>query len=250
MMAQAEQQPLLGILGGMGPLATVDFLGKLTRSLPAKCDQDHLPWITLSQPGIPDRSRAIQNGDDGPGAYLIKGVAWLAAQGVQFVVIPCNTSHFWYDRMQAASSVPIIHIADAAVTALEASTARQAGQVAILATRGTVNAGIYSTRLKAAGYQLAEMGEPEQLAVDGIIAAVKGGEVGKARQEMAVLEAVLYQRGVKTIILGCTELPIAHERREKQEGLQAVDTSLALAKAALSKLGYLSAVTPGAKAAG
>ncbi|MEY4756070.1 MAG: hypothetical protein RJA34_968, partial [Pseudomonadota bacterium] len=198
-----QQQALLGILGGMGPLATVDFLFKLTRLTAANCDQEHLPWVTASQPGIPDRSAAIKAGNDGPGPYLTKGVAWLAAQGVQLITIPCNTSHFWFDQMQAASSVPILHIADATIEELQHSEG-EIGAITIMATRGTIQAGIYSRRLAAKGFDLAAIRENEQSVVDQIIKDVKGGQVGAARDAMRALLHQLSARGVKTAILGCT----------------------------------------------
>ena len=235
-----QQQALLGILGGMGPLATVDFLGKLTRLTPATCDQDHLPWVTVSQPGIPDRSAAIKAGNDGPGPFLTKGAAWLAAQGAKLIAIPCNTSHFWYEQMQAASSVPILHIADATIEELQRGQG-PTGAIAILATRGTVQAGIYSKRLVAKGFDLAEIAEEEQTVVDQIIKDVKGGQVGPARDAMRLLLQALAGRGVNTAILGCTELPIAHIVRsgDPHSGVQAIDTSLALATVSLRRLGYL-----------
>ncbi len=235
-----QQQALLGILGGMGPLATVDFLGKLTRLTPATRDQDHLPWLTVSQPGIPDRSAAIKAGNDGPAPFLTKGVQWLAEQGVGLIAIPCNTSHYWYESMQAVSSVPILHIADATIEELQQSNA-SVGPVAILATRGTVQAGIYSTRLAAKGFDLFDIREEEQVVVDQIIKDVKGGQIGTARDTMRTLLRTLTDRGVHTVILGCTELPIAHMVRsgEAPGGLQAIDTSLALATVCLRRLGYL-----------
>jgi aspartate racemase len=239
-MMETQQQALLGILGGMGPLATVDFLGKLTRLTPATRDQDHLPWVTVSQPGIPDRSAAIKAGNDGPGPFLIKGAAWLATQGTKLIAIPCNTSHFWFEQMQAASSVPILHIADATIEELQRNEG-PSGAIAILATRGTVQAGIYSKRLQANGFDLAAITEDEQSVVDQIIKDVKGGHVGPARDAMRVLLQTLADRGVKTAILGCTELPIAHIVRagDPHSGVQAIDTSLALATVSLRRLGYL-----------
>jgi 3-hydroxyisobutyrate dehydrogenase-like beta-hydroxyacid dehydrogenase len=88
-----QQQALLGILGGMGPLATVDFMDKLTRLTPAKCDQEHLPWVTFSQPGVPDSNAAIQSGGHAPMPYLTRGAAWLAAmQAGSCAVLDCPIS--------------------------------------------------------------------------------------------------------------------------------------------------------------
>lgn len=235
-----QQQPLLGVLGGMGPLATVDFLDKLVRLTPARRDQEHLPWITACQPGMPDRSQSIRSGDDAPLAWLLRGVAWLAEQGVQLIVIPCNSSHHWYEQIQAACTVPIAHIADAAVLELRACRQPASGPIAVLGTRGMIQAGIYSKRLAAAGYELAKLDEPEQSAVDTVIAEVKAGKVHKAREHMRELESLLHRRSVSAAILGCTELPIAHEKRNPS-GVPAIDSSSALAKEALRRLGYLPA---------
>lgn len=235
-----RQQALLGILGGMGPLATVDFLGKLTRLTPADCDQDHMPWITFSQPGIPDRSTAIQSGDDAPLPFLTQGVAWLASQGVRLIAIPCNTSHYWYEQMQQAASTPILHIADATIEEMQLRTA-PAGLVAVLATRGTVQAGIYGTRLRAHGFAVEDIREAEQQTVDQIIRSVKAGDLGNARDTMRALLLTLAERGVRTAVLGCTELPIAYMVRagDAHSGVEAIDTSLALASVCLRRLGYL-----------
>jgi aspartate racemase len=238
-MMDTQQQALLGILGGMGPLATVDFLGKLTRLTPANCDQDHLPWVTVSQPGIPDRSAAIKVGNDGPVTYLIKGVAWLAAQGVSHIVIPCNTSHYWFDQMQAACHVPILHIADATIEELQLSES-PIKSIAVLATRGTVKAGIYSLRLAAVGFDVVALSEDKQNIVDQIIKDVKGGDIERASGAMKVLLLTLSRQGVTTVILACTELPIANSGGSgaSPNDLHLIDSSLALASVSLRRLGY------------
>lgn len=231
--AHPVQQPLLGILGGMGPLATVDFLGKLTRCLPASCDQEHVPWVALSQPGAPDRSRAVENGDDGPLPYLIQGAAYLAAQQVRLIAIPCSTSHCWFDRIQRASTVPILHIADAASEALRRHATFSDGPIAVLATRGTVKNRIYEDRIAAAGFRVMTLAETDQCTVDAVIRNVKSGELDEARRDLQLLQTALQQRGAAGLILGCTELPLVNAG-----GLPAVDVTQSLAEAALRRLGY------------
>ena len=170
-------------------------------------------------------------------------MSWLSDQGARLIAIPCNTSHYWYPQMQAASDATILHIADATIEELHLS-AQPAGQVAVLATRGTVRAGIYSRRLLEHGFALTELAEDEQVQIDHIIKSVKAGEVGTARDAMRLLLLTLAGRGVQTAILGCTELPIAHMVRagDTPSGVQAIDTSLALATACLRRLGYLQSV--------
>lgn len=236
-MTGLRQAPLLGILGGMGPLATVDFLEKLTRQTRAQCDQDHVAWITVSQPGIPDRSAAIMAGNNGPWPYLVQGAAWLVAQGVQLIAVPCNTSHYWYGPMQSACPVPILHIAQATVEELHRLPPAQ-GATAVLATRGTLHANIYGSRLAEQGFAVLPVSEQEQASVDAIIGHVKAGRIPAARSQLRALLAQLAARGVDTVILGCTELPIAQSNRsgDVPAGMRVVDTSLALASASLRHL--------------
>jgi aspartate racemase len=185
---------------------------------------------------MPDRSRAIHDRNDGPLPFLVDGVAYLAAQGVGLIAIPCSTSHFWFGAMQAASSVPILHIADAALEELERKESRRPGPVAVLATRGTHQSGIYRDRLVFAGYDVFALSEPDQVAVDTAIAGVKRGEIGLARQQMETVEASLAAHGVKAVILGCTELPLAWEKTSDR--MASIDTTAALAASCLRRLGY------------
>src|SRR3954471_9827880 len=107
-----KQRPLLGVLGGMGPLATVDFLAKLIEETPAKGDPDHVPVIVYSVPQIPDRPGAILENTESPLPAMLEGVRHLKRGGATLIAIACNTAHFWYDAL-SAEGVPIAHIADA-----------------------------------------------------------------------------------------------------------------------------------------
>jgi aspartate racemase len=109
---------LIGVLGGMGPLAAVDFLHKRIASAPAKRDQDHVPTLVWNVPQIPDRQKALAGTGPSPLPAMLEGIARLNAAGASRIVIPCNTAHIWFDDLQSASQAPIIHIADATITAL------------------------------------------------------------------------------------------------------------------------------------
>jgi aspartate racemase len=138
----------IGVFGGMGPSATVDFMDKLVQLTPAKRDQDHLPVIVASFPQIHDRSRAILGVGPDPLPFLLKGIEFLNSVKVGVIAIPCNSSHHWYEQMSAASKVPILHIAASCVAAL----GEEAGQrVAILATRGALASGFYQRALQERG---------------------------------------------------------------------------------------------------
>jgi aspartate racemase len=110
---------MIGVLGGMGPAATVDFLAKLIRLTPAERDQDHVPVVVLSEPRVPDRVGPIMDGrGPSPLDALRRGIRTLERAGAGCIAIPCHTAHFWYDQMVASAHVPILHIADAVLADL------------------------------------------------------------------------------------------------------------------------------------
>src|SRR3954465_3228012 len=151
---------VLGVLGGMGPLATVDFLRKLIEETPAARDEEHIPVIAWSVPQIPDRPPAITGTGESPLPAMLAGIHTLKAAGAIAIAIPCNTAHYWYDDMVREGGVPIVHIADAALEELAARSS--AGKtVGLIATKGTLAAGFFQSRLKARGITPLINAEPD-----------------------------------------------------------------------------------------
>src|SRR3954451_645415 len=142
---------VLGVLGGMGPLATVDFLGKLIEETPAARDEDHLPVIAWSVPQIPERPPAITGNGESPLPALLDGIRTLKQAGAIAIAIPCNTAHHWYSQMVRDGGLPIIHIADAALTEL-AGRHITGNKVGLIATKGTLAARFFQERLSARGF--------------------------------------------------------------------------------------------------
>src|SRR5690349_7057585 len=123
-----DDDRMLGVLGGMGPLASSQFMLRLTQLTPATRDQDHIPTVLWSDPRVPDRTIGrLGNGVD-PLPWLLRGIEGLRRAGCGAIAIPCNTAHGWYDQMRNAAQMPILHIVDAAAVEL-----RQLG-----ITRGTL----------------------------------------------------------------------------------------------------------------
>ena len=206
-MASIPPRRLIGVLGGMGPAATVDFMSKIVMATPAAVDQDHVPLIVHSVPQIPDRSSSITAGSDAPFLPLLAGARMLQSSGVELIAIPCNTAHHWYNRLARACETPILHIADAVRDAMQTAPANP-GRVALMATRGTIAAGIYD-RLAMTGVDLLIPDEPTQQRVDQAIARVKGSDhTGATREAVAAAEALI-AAGTGTLLLACTELPVA-----------------------------------------
>jgi aspartate racemase len=198
---------MLGVLGGMGPQATADFLAKLAACTEAQSDQQHLPVVAWSVPQIPDRTSAILHGGDSPLGLMLHGVRMLYALGAKAIVIPCNTAHYWYDDLSARAGLPILHIVDAAVDQI--SSARpEARRLGLLATEGTLRSGIYQNRLPAKF----EVIEPDPVSIVGVmrgIAEVKAGRLDAARPLFDEAAEALRRKGTDAILLACTEIPLA-----------------------------------------
>jgi aspartate racemase len=214
----------LGVLGGMGPAATIDFMAKIVAATPGTRDQDHVPMIVRSEPRIPDRSTAIISGSDAPLRALVAGVRLLEGAGADMIAIPCNTAHYWYDALRAETRLPIIHIVDAVRRELMKAGVR--GDIAVMATRGTILAEVYQRRLGAYGGEVIIGDETVQSLVDRGISSVKGGLTATPPVEEAVLR--LLDAGASKVVLACTELPIALAGSPLRE--HCIDATLALAR--------------------
>jgi aspartate racemase len=224
--------PLIGILGGMGPAATVDFMDRvvrLTSTAGATCDQQHLPLLIANLPHIPDRSKAMLEAGEDPLPAMLDGLDMLNRNGVELIAIPCNSAHHWYDEMRRHSKAPILHIAETCVAAVPLGTRR----VAVLATGGTLNSGLYQHILSAHGIEPVVPDDATQQRIDACIHAVKAGEFGESALQLAAALADLEARGAQAAVMGCTEIPLA--ARELSAPLMTlVDSTLELARATVS----------------
>ncbi len=228
-MEQTPRRRLIGVLGGMGPAATIDFMAKVLAATPADADQEHVPLIVHAVPQIPDRSTAIATGSDAPFSPLLAGLRVLERSGAECVAMPCNTAHHWHARLSRSSTVPVLHIADAAAEML-AAVGAGSRRVALMATRGTLAAGIYRERLAGVVGRLVVPPEPTQVLIDGAIAAVKRGDAAHARKGAHEAARRLVGEGAELLLLACTELPIALAAGDPP-GVPVIDATEALARA-------------------
>jgi aspartate racemase len=223
---------ILGVLGGMGPLASAQFMVRLTMLTPAERDQDHVPVVLWSDPRVPDRTRGRLAGGEDPLPWLLRGLSGLKAAGCGAVAIPCNTAHGWYDEM-AGEGLPILHIVDAA--AAELRRVVPAGKVGVMGTAGTLHMRLYQDRLERMGWQtiVPTDGEMERL-VTPAIARVKAGRLAEAYEPLATGVRALASRGAQAVVLGCTEIPLGIQAGPWQElPAPLIDTIDALALAAI-----------------
>jgi aspartate racemase len=200
---------VLGVLGGMGPLASAHFMARLTLLTPAERDQDHIPAILWSDPRVPDRTAARLDGGPDPLPALLRGLRGLETAGAQAIAIPCNTAHGWHAPLQDATALPILHIVDAAVAALRA-VAVPGATVGLLGTAGTLAMRLYQDRLEALGFRCLTPGSAVMASlVTPAIAQVKANRLGVAHPLAAEAVGVLAGRGATCVVLACTELPLA-----------------------------------------
>lgn len=217
----------------MGPLATVDFLRKLVEETPAARDEDHIPVIAWSVPQIPERPAAITGNGESPLPALLEGIRTLKAAGAVAIAIPCNTAHYWYDDMLRAGGLPIIHIADAALSELEAR--RIPGTtVGLIATKGTLAAGFFQAKLAARGLQpiTNSNADIDQFVLPAIV-HVKRNELDAAAALLEIAVAKLFADGAGGVILACTETPVVLDRLSPRLAVNCVDATRALAKASV-----------------
>jgi len=199
---------IIGILGGMGPAATADFYAKLVSMTPGRHDQDHLRTVIWSDPAIPDRTEALLAGGPDPTPWLLNGSRVLREAGATVIAIPCNTAHAFVPRIADHVGLPIVHmIGEVArhLTTLQPPV-RTAG---LLATTGTVHAGLYQEWLDRHGIRLV-LPDPagRQSEVMAAIRAVKAGNRGAAAASLAEVARQLTAQGAQAIIAGCTEIPL------------------------------------------
>ena len=227
------EKKIVGVIGGMGPLATVDLYRKIVERTLADCDQAHVRTIIDSNTNIPDRTAALLSGGESPVRELQSSARLLERAGAQVLVMPCHTAHCFYDEVQAAVQVPVLNMIQLTVQELKLRGVARAG---LLATDGAVQSGIYQRHFEGSGIELL-LPDPEGQAalMDMIYSGVKAGRTDYDTQAVRTVLDRLMDAGAQTLILGCTELPPAFE----MYGLDYpnLDPTLTLALAAITASG-------------
>ena len=225
---------VLGVLGGMGPLASAQFMLRLTLLTPAERDQDHVPAVLWSDPRVPDRTHGKLSGGADPLPWLLRGVRGLRAAGCGAIAVPCNTAHGWYEEM-AAEGLPVLHIVEAAADDL-ARVLPPGGVVGVMGTAATLAMRLYQGRLERRGWRCIQPSEEEmQDQVSPAIAQVKANRVAEAYAPLAAVVQSLAARGAGAVVLGCTEIPLGIQAGPWQTlGVPVVDSIDALARASIA----------------
>jgi len=224
---------LVGVLGGMGPLATIDFIRKVWAATPATFDQDHVPLIVASIPQVPDRTAAFRGEGASPLAAMVASGQRLARAGAGLVVMPCNTAHLWFAELEAALALPMLHVVDAALE--DAVALAGAGAcIGLLCTDATLASGMYMNRASRFGgvrWALPTAHEMLEWVMPGI-AAVKAGTLDRGTELLGKAADALARRGAQALVLGCTEIPLV--LGSGNSPLPLVDATDALARRAVA----------------
>jgi aspartate racemase len=230
--ADVAPKHFIGIFGGMGPEATANLYAEIVRLTPAQRDQDHLPTLIYSLPQVPDRTTSIKSGDRAIVSYLVEGVTRLEKAGASFIVIPCNTAHYYYADMQSAVKIPILHLISETVAAV-AQRHPECKTVGLLATSGTIQSKLYENEFRARGIAVVYPDDATQ--TDCVMKAVYGIKAGGDRREQADLLCAagreVEAKGAQVILLGCTEIPLAFDA--KRASVPVVNATQVLAEAAI-----------------
>ncbi|ACR68212.1 aspartate/glutamate racemase family protein [Edwardsiella ictaluri] len=221
---------LIGVLGGMGPAATVDMFNKFVTFTSARRDQQHIPLLISSIPDIPDRSAALMQEGHSPLPAMRDYLQRLEQAGAECIVIPCNTAHFWFDELRQSCHVELLNIVGATLNEVCASGQRHIG---LLATDATLYMGLYQQAIEAHGLRCIAPDRGGQEQVMESIYALKAGDAGHARRLMARQADALFARGAQIIVLGCTEVPVILAKALREQPERYIESTGALVRAGI-----------------
>ncbi len=226
----------IGILGGMGPLATADLYRKIIEHTRADRDSEHIRVYIDGNAAIPDRTAAILHGGEDPVPEMLSALRHLEACGADCIIMPCNTAHYFLPRLREQTALPILDMQR--ITAAVCRERFPGKTAAILATDGTVQSGLYDRALDAEGVRWIHPGEYEQKTlmhlIYDVVKASRPMEPEKERWD-AILDTLRGQ-GADLFILGCTELPVLAGVLPSEGPF--LDPTDELAKAAIRFCGY------------
>ena len=222
-------EPSLGVIGGMGPMASAYFMELVTDMTEASCDQEHLSMYIASCPSVPDRTAFILGeSKDDPVPVMIDMGLFLQSRGVSCIAIPCMTAHYFHDRLQESLKVHVIDAIEETAGLLSENGVKKAG---VMATDGSVKSGIFEERLKKKGIECITPDSAGQKKVMSLIYNdVKRGRAADLKAFFEVSDA-LFNEGAEAVILGCTELSVI--KRDNELGKGFIDCMEVLSKVSL-----------------
>ena len=224
---------VIGIIGGMGPLATADLFKKIITNTKVLKDQDHIRVLIDNNTEIPDRTAAILNNGENPIPQLTKSAKLLENMGADFLIMPCNTAHYFYPAVSSSVNIPVLNMLEITCDSLVRKGIKKVG---LIATCGTVQSGLYQKVFDRANIEVLLPNEEGQKAVTDLI--YSGVKAGNTQFDVADFKRTvegLMSQGAEVLVLGCTELPVAVEMYNLNYPV--CDPTLELALSAIKKAG-------------
>lgn len=225
---------IVGVLGGMGPEATVDLMARIVAATPARDDSDHAHLLVDCNPKVPSRLKALLEGDgESPGPTLGAMAARLVAMGAHALAMPCNTAHAYLPRIREQAGEA--HVFDMVALAAERLAAAGHARIGMLASTAVRNVGLYEDALRSRG--LEPLWPARQDDAVAAIRAVKAGDAARGRALLGPLGVALMADGADALLIACTEFSVIRDALPKNAAqLDAMD-ALAEAVAAYAQGG-------------
>lgn len=201
-----KQLKTIGILGGMGPLATIDLATKIIKHTVAEKDNDHIHTIIDNYAQIPDRTAFIIGNGADPTAHLIESATKLESMGADFLIMPCNTAHYFYNDIVKSINIPFLNMISET-----AKSFKSGEKIGLLATQGTYSSKIYEKTFNELDLEIIAPPQGLQVLLMDLIYEIKSGKSNGEDIDVASILNHFYDLGITKIILGCTELPVAFQ---------------------------------------
>lgn len=231
----------IGVLGGMGPEATLTMFKEIIHRTPAEKDQDHIRVIIDNNPKIPDRTAAIVSNGESPLPEMIDSLETLERAGVDFILIPCVSAHVYLNELRKKANVEILSIFEE-VANLISTQYKKVNTIGLLATTGTIQGGLFQKKLAENGIEtLAPEVEYQEKVMAGIYAikgATSNSDYAVSKEKFIQVAKTLTSIGAQGIIAGCTEIPLAFDQEDIDVPLLnplAILAETAIRKATLNK---------------
>lgn len=201
-------EKVIGIIGGMGPEATADLYLKIIHNTPAAIDQQHMHVLIDGNTKIPDRTIAIMQGGEDPAPYIAAAGRNLFRAGADYLAISCNTAHYYYDAVQAAVPIPVLHMPKICLEYIQEKYPNVTC-CGLLATSATIQTGLYQNLAEKAGLEM--LHSVPEIQANQVMEGIRNVKAGRKEEGGELLKAAanaLIERGAEVIIAGCTEIPL------------------------------------------
>jgi len=226
-------EKVIGILGGMGPEATIDLFHKIVKATNAKKDQEHLRIIIDNNPKIPDRTAAILGKGEDPLPELQNTAKNLEKAGADFIIIPCNTAHYFLPSIEKSVRIPIMNMIEETLKDIKGKFP-DIKKIALLASVGTYTTGMYDQYFNKYNIEVISPGEKSIAKIMKAIYAVKANKLSRnIKESILKITGNLINKGAEAIIAGCTEIPLILKKEDISVPL--IDPTKILAEAAVKK---------------